>query len=255
MSRALAAFVLAAWAACSPPIFAQDAEAPPKPKAKAKPGRRGNSRPGEYMGRAIAPVMTFHGADWLMRPEREQEEQPDKMIDALKIKPGDTVADVGAGIGYTSLRLAKRVGPTGSVLATDVQPEMIRMLKENARAAGATNIKPILCTPTESKLPVGTVDLALLVDVYHECVAPEATLADLRKALKPDGRLVLVEFRGEDPNVPIKPEHKMTVAQAKLELEANGFKLVESPGFLPWQHILIFSKTAEPAQPPAPAIP
>ena len=207
--------------------------------------------PKVYMGREIADVMTFHGADWLLRDTREAEEQPDRMLDSLKLKPGMTVADVGAGVGYTSVRMAKRVGEKGTVLATDVQPEMLRMLAENVKTLGFKNIKPVRCTPTDPKLPEGAVDLILMVDVYHECSQPTATLKGLRKALKPDGRLVLVEFRAEDPEVPIKPEHKMSVAQARKELEANGFVFKESLEFLPWQHIIIFNKKAD--LPPADA--
>jgi ubiquinone/menaquinone biosynthesis C-methylase UbiE len=195
------------------------------------------------MGRRIAEVMTFHGADWLVRPEREQEEQPEAMLDALKIAPGATVADVGAGVGYTSLKLAQRVGARGTVYATDLQPEMLRMLVANARDAGVKNIKPIRCTASDPKLPESQVDLILMVDVYHECSDPEATLQGLRKALKSGGRLVLVEFRAEDPEVPIKPEHKMTLVQVRRELEPQGFTFKESLEFLPWQHVIIFEKS------------
>ena len=201
--------------------------------------------PGTYMGRPIAGVMSFEGAEWLVRESREAEEQPDQMLDALKIKPGDTVADIGAGVGYTSLRLSKRVGPTGTVLATDVQPEMLTLLRENAQAAGVKNIKPILATARDVKLPEGKVDLAIMVDVYHECPNPEATLKGLMKALKPGGRLVLVEFRGENPEIEIKPEHKMTLKQVRLELEPQGFKFKESLEFLPIQHIIVFEKPIE----------
>jgi ubiquinone/menaquinone biosynthesis C-methylase UbiE len=200
------------------------------------------------MGRPIADVMTFHGADWLVRPEREQEEQPEAMLDALKIAPGSSVADVGAGVGYTSLKLARRVGTGGTVYSTDVQPEMLRMLAANALEAGVKNIKPVRCTATDPKLPEGQVDLILMVDVYHECANPEATLQGLRKALKPGGRLVLVEFRGEDPDVPIKPEHKMTLAQVRRELEPQGFTFKESLEFLPWQHIIFFEKPTQAAE-------
>ena len=219
----------------------------PAPATKAPARRALASGPQVYMGREIAPVMTFHGADWLVRDTREAEEQPEQMLDALKIRPGMTVADVGAGVGYTSFKMARRVGPTGTVLATDVQPEMLRMLAENARSLNVKNVKPIRCTPTDPKLPDAALDLILMVDVYHECSQPEATLKGLRKALKPTGRLVLVEFRAEDPEVPIKPEHKMTVVQARKELEANGFAFKESLEFLPWQHVIIFE-----ARPKAP---
>lgn len=242
----VASLILAAVAG---PAGAQEpGDSPPKARKATprRPARR--DAPGTFMGRPIADVMSFQGADWLFRDSREAEEQPERMLDALKIKAGDTVADVGAGAGYTSLRLARRVGPTGTVLATDVQPQMLRMLAQNAKAAGVRNIKPILCTATDPKLPENQVDLALMVDVYHECSDPVATLAGLRKGLKTGGRLVLVEFRGEDPEVPIKPEHKMTVAQVRLELEANGFRFKEKFDFLPWQHILVFEEAA-PAEP------
>jgi ubiquinone/menaquinone biosynthesis C-methylase UbiE len=234
------------------PSFAQ--EPPPDTKAKTQPKAKSKARrdpPGTYMGRPIAQVMSFEGADWLFRDSREAEEQPEKMLDALKIKEGETVADIGAGAGYTSLRLSKRVGPTGTVLATDVQTQMLAMLTDNARAAGVTNIKAIRSTQTDTKLPDGKVDLALMVDVYHEASNPQALLQGLKKALKPGGRLVLVEFRGEDPEVPIKPEHKMTLKQVKLEVEPQGFRFKESHEFLPWQHIIIFEKPIE--EPAAPA--
>jgi ubiquinone/menaquinone biosynthesis C-methylase UbiE len=197
------------------------------------------------MGRQIAEVMSWEGVDWLFRETRIEEEQPEAMLDALKIPRGATVADVGAGAGYHSIRLARRVGPSGTVLATDVQPEMIRMLRQNARAARATNIKPLLCSQEDTMLPDGKVDLILMVDVYHECSDPETILQGLRKALRPGGRLVLVEFRGEDPGVPIKPEHKMTVDQARREVEPQGLAFKTSLEFLPWQHVIIFEKPAE----------
>ena len=213
-----------------------------RPQA-AKQARR--DAPGFYMGRRIADVMSFAGADWLIRDTREQEEQPEQMLDALKIPEGATVADVGAGVGYTSLRLAKRVGPKGKVYATDLQPEMIAMLKENAIQAGATNVKPLLCTTKETKLPDGQIDIIVMVDVYHECPDPALTLRGMRKALKPGGRLVLVEFREEDPEVPINPEHKMSLKQARREVEPQGFTFQQSFEFLPWQHVIVFEKPAE----------
>lgn len=233
--------------------FAHAQDAPPKdepaakPKAKAKaPRRPAHSDSGKtFMGREIAEVMSYMGADWLIRPEREEEEQPDKMLDALKIQPGDTVADVGAGVGYTSARISKRVGPKGVVLATDIQPQMVKMMRENMKALKISNVKPILCTADDTKLPDAGVDLILMVDVYHEVPNPAPFLKGLRKALKPGGRLVLVEFRAEDPEVPIKPEHKMTVEQARKEVETNGFGFKEVIETLPWQHIIIFEKPKE----------
>jgi ubiquinone/menaquinone biosynthesis C-methylase UbiE len=200
------------------------------------------------MGRQIADVMSWQGVDWLFRETRIEEEQPEAMLNALKIPRGATVADVGAGAGYHSLRLARRVGPQGTVLATDVQPQMLEMLKRNARAAGVKNIKPLLCTHQDTRLPEGKVDLILMVDVYHECSDPQLMLQGLRKALRPGGRLVLVEFRGEDPEVPIKPEHKMTVKQVRREVEPQGFNFKTSLEFLPWQHVIIFEKPAEKAE-------
>ena len=203
-----------------------------------------------FMGRAIAPVMSYLGADWLLRDTREQEEQPEQMLDALNLKPGQVVADVGAGVGYTSVRLARRVGPTGKVYATDIQPQMIRMLKANIRTMKLEKvITPLLCTATETKLPDAEIDLIIMVDVYHECSSPIETLKGLKKALKPGGRLVLIEFRAEDPEVPIRPEHKMTLAQARREVEAQGFAFQKNDERLPWQHIIIFEKPADAAKP------
>ncbi len=216
----------------------------PKTSRLAARVRARRDRPGFYMGRQIADVMSWQGVDWLFRETRIDEEQPEAMLDALKIPPGATVADVGAGAGYHSIRLARRVGPEGTVLATDVQPEMIQMLKQNARTAGVNNIKPLLCSQQDTMLPDGKVDLILMVDVYHECVDPETTLQGLLKALRPGGSLVLVEFRGEDPEVPIKPEHKMTIKQARREVEPQGFRFKTSLEFLPWQHVIIFEKPA-----------
>jgi ubiquinone/menaquinone biosynthesis C-methylase UbiE len=201
--------------------------------------------PGFYMGRQIAQVMSWEEFHWLFRETRIEEEQPEAMLDALNIKRGATVADVGAGAGYHSIRLARRVGSKGTVLASDIQPEMIRMLQENARNAGVTNIKSIRATQSDPKLPESKVDLILMVDVYHECSDPDTILQGLLKALKPHGRLVLVEFRAEDPDVPIRPEHKMTLDQVRREVEPHGFVFQQSLEFLPWQHIIIFEKPAE----------
>lgn len=255
--------VILAFLVITSSVQAQDAPPKDEPAAKAKAKTKAprRTRPdhhdaeGKYEGRTIAQVMSYLGADWLVRPEREEEEKPEEMLDALKIKPGDTVADVGAGVGYTSVRISKRVGPKGTVLATDLQPEMIKLLRENLKTLGITNVKPVLCTATDSKLPEAAVDLALMVDVYHECSDPVATLKGIRKALKPGGRLVLVEFRAEDPEVPIRPEHKMTIAQVKKEIEPQGFVFKELHDFLPWQHIIIFEKPLKEKAPEAEAAP
>jgi len=195
--------------------------------------------PKTYKGRVIAPAMSYLGADWLERSERDSLEQPEKVLETLDITPGSTIADIGAGTGYYSLRLAKKVGPQGRVLATDIQPEMLSRLRTNMERAGITNIESILATPTDANLPVGQLDLALMVDVYHELAHPEETMAQVRRALKPNGRLVLIEYRGEDPAVPIKPEHKMTLAQVRAELEPMGFRIQQVFDFLPRQHLIV----------------
>jgi ubiquinone/menaquinone biosynthesis C-methylase UbiE len=195
-------------------------------------------------GRRIAGVMGMSGADWLVRPERETEEQPEKALDALNLKPGMVVADIGAGVGYMSLRMAKRVGPSGKVYANDLQPEMLAKLRENASHAKINNVVTVLGDVTDPKLPANAMDLVLLVDVYHEFSQPQQMLRKIRETLKPDGRLVLLEYRAEDPNVPIIAEHKMTVTQVKTELEAEGFILQPVIETLPRQHILILTKAA-----------
>ena len=166
------------------------------------------------------------------------------MLDALGIRRGMVVADIGAGVGYHALRLAARVGPEGRVYATDIQPEMLDLLRRAAREQELRQVTAVLSSDTATGLPAGAIDLALMVDVFHELSAPERFLAALRQNLKPEGRLVLVEFRGEDPGVPIREEHKMTAAQAIRELGASGFRLVERHDFLPWQHILVFAMAA-----------
>jgi len=196
----------------------------------------------EYKGRRIAQVMGAAGADWLTREDREQFEQPEKVLDALKIQPGMTVADVGAGNGYFTLRLARRLKDSGRVFAVDIQQGMLDLLENNRRREGLKNIELILSTPMDPRLPPAAVDLALLVDVYHEFQHPEEMISGIRTALKPDGVLVLVEYRGEDPSVPIKPEHKMTVGQVLKEIEPMGFRLRKKLDFLPRQHIFIFEK-------------
>jgi tRNA A58 N-methylase Trm61 len=195
-------------------------------------------------GRQIAGVMGMNGADWLVRPEREAEEQPEKALDALNLKPGMVVADIGAGVGYMSLRLARRVGPSGKVYANDLQPEMLARLRENAAKSKINNVITVQGDVADPKLPANTMDLVLLVDVYHEFSAPQQMLRKIRETLKPDGRLVLLEYRAEDPNVPIIAEHKMTVGQVKTELEAEGFVLQPVIETLPRQHILILTRTA-----------
>jgi SAM-dependent methyltransferase len=191
-------------------------------------------------GRPYATVMGAGGADWLVRPEREHEEEPDKALAALRIAKGSTVADIGAGVGYFTWRLADVVGPKGKVYANDIQPEMIKLLQKNIQDRSLTNVEPVLGKVDDPKLPKGAIDLALLVDVYHEFSEPQKMLDRIRESLKPDGRLVLLEYRKEDPKVPIRGEHKMSVAEVEAEVEPEGYKLDKVLEILPRQHILIF---------------
>jgi ubiquinone/menaquinone biosynthesis C-methylase UbiE len=193
-------------------------------------------------GRKFAQVMGMGGAPWLVRDERIEEENPDKAIDELKLKPGMVVADVGAGVGYMTQKMAKKIGPTGKAYATDLQPEMLVRLRENMAKAKLTNVIPVQGDVDNAHLPSQTMDLILMVDVYHELSEPQAMLRQLRAALKDDGRLVLLEYRKEDPKVPIREEHKMSVAEVKLELEAEGFRLSQVIESLPRQHLLILTK-------------
>jgi ubiquinone/menaquinone biosynthesis C-methylase UbiE len=193
-------------------------------------------------GRRIASVMGIGGADWLERSEREIEELPETALDKIGLKPGMIVADVGAGVGYFSVRVAKRVGPEGKILAVDVQPEMLTILKDRAAKAKLTNIQTILGSESDPHLPPASCDLILMVDVYHELSQPQRMLQKMRQALKNDGRLVLLEYRKEDPHIPIRSEHKMSVQEAKAEVEAEGFKLDQTLNDLPRQHIFIFRK-------------
>ena len=195
-----------------------------------------------YRGREIAQVMGHQAADWLERPERDAEEKPDLALAALRLKPGDAVADIGAGTGFYSRRMAKLVGTNGIVYAEEIQQEMLDILTNKSAELNIHNIKPVLGTITDPNLAPESVDLILMVDVYHEFDHPYEMVSAMTRALKPGGRLVFVEFRGEDPTVPIKPLHKMTVAQVKKEMASFPLKFVESNEVLPIQHIIIFRK-------------
>jgi ubiquinone/menaquinone biosynthesis C-methylase UbiE len=196
---------------------------------------------GRYQGRAIAATCSYLGADWLDRPERAQREQPERVLDALRLDPHGTVADVGAGTGYFTVRLAHRVA---HVHATDVQPEMLQLLGDRIAREHLTNVELHRATDRDAALPARCCDLILLVDVYHELSDPPAVMAGIRRALTDRGRLVLVEYRGEDAAVPIKPEHKMTLRQIRQELTQLGFHFVESLEFLPDQRVVIFDREA-----------
>jgi len=193
-------------------------------------------------GRRFAPTMGVEGADWLDRSERDLEENPDRAIDVLKIEKGATVADVGAGSGYMTVKLSKKVGPQGKVYATDIQQGMLDLLNKRLVKSKITNVTTVLGTQDDPRLPPDALDLVIMVDVYHELSQPQVMLGKIRASLKSGGRLVLLEYRKEDPDVPIRPEHKMSVADAKLEVEAEGFKLTKTNEDLPRQHILIFTK-------------
>ncbi len=194
-----------------------------------------------YMGREIAHVMGYAGKSWLERPDRETTEMPDRVVDSLALEPDDVVADVGAGSGYFTFRIAPRV-PQGQVLAVDLQPEMLAVVERRARERGIGNVEPIQGTATNPNLPEAAVDLALMVDAYHEFSHPREMMAAIVRALKPGGRVVLVEYRGEDPTVPIKELHKMTEDQARREMAAVGLAWRETLDFLPQQHVLVFEK-------------
>jgi SAM-dependent methyltransferase len=201
-----------------------------------------------YMGREIAHVMGHQGAGWLERPEREMEEKPSKLIELLKFEPGQVVADIGAGSGYHTFRIAKLVGRKGKVYAVDIQPEMLNIIRWRIKKTGLKQVVPVRGTITDPKLPPGSVDLILLVDVYHEFSHPYEMTEAMTKALKPGGRLVFVEFRLEDPKVPILNVHRMTEKQVLKEMEPHPqMRHRRTLGSLPWQHVIIFEKAPEKA--------
>lgn len=194
-----------------------------------------------YLGRETSPVMGHLGASWLERAEREAEERPSVLLQNLGLKPDDVVADIGAGTGYFSFRIAPLV-PGGKVLAVDIQPEMLALLRDRAKRTGVPNVEPVLGKVDDPGLAATSVDLVLMVDVYHEFSQPCEMMRAVVRALKPGGRVALVEYRAEDPAVPIKPLHKMTRVQAEKEMAAVGLKPQRSFDALPWQHLLLFEK-------------
>jgi predicted methyltransferase len=193
-------------------------------------------------GREYARPMGLAGAPWLDREEREVEEAPTRALSIINVAAGSTVADIGAGSGYFTERLARLVGPTGKVYAADIQAGMLDLIRARLARERITNVSLVLSAPADPKLPLQAIDLALMVDVYHELHDPQAVLGHIRESLKPGGRLVLLEYKGEDPSIPILPSHKMTVAQAKLEVEAEGFVLTTTDSSLPRQHVLTFTR-------------
>jgi ubiquinone/menaquinone biosynthesis C-methylase UbiE len=221
-----------------PPRIVERASARYKMGTPTDPGGSGKF----YMGREISVVMGHQGAGWLERPEREKEEQPKKLLQMLDLKPGMVVADIGAGSGYYSFRLAEKVGTKGKVLAVDIQKEMLAIIRKRMKKNKVENIEPILGTETDPKLPAGGVDLVLMVDVYHEFAFPYEMTEALIQALKPGGRLVFVEFRREDEKVPILLAHKMTEKQVRAEMAPHPLQHVKTIEALPWQHVIIFEK-------------
>jgi precorrin-6B methylase 2 len=237
-------FLLAASVRAEPP----KADEPPKPPDPLYETRKEHDPNGTgkfYMGREIALVMGHQAAGWLERPEREKEEEPAKVMEALKLKPGDVVADVGAGSGYFTFRIAELVGDKGKVFAVDVQEEMLDIIRQRMKAKKVANVEPVLGTVTDPKLPEGGVDLILMVDVYHEFSHPYEMTAAMVKALKPGGRLVFVEYRLEDPKVQIKLVHKMSQKQVLKEMAVHPLRHVNTLGPLPLQHIIVFEKKGE----------
>lgn len=194
-----------------------------------------------YMGREIAYVMGFQGIDWLERSEREKEENVSTLINNMKIKPEDTIADIGAGSGYHVFRMAP-VAKNGLVYAVDIQVEMLKAIQKTKKLKKVANVETVLGNEKSINLPKHSVDKILMVDVYHEFNFPAEMIASIKKTLKPNGRLFLIEYRGEDPNVPIKKIHKMSEKQAVMEMKAAGFKLEQNVNNLPWQHCMIFEK-------------
>jgi len=190
--------------------------------------------------RQIAPVTSVAMADWLNRPQRESEEQPDRVIEALGIAPGSNIVDLGAGTGYFTWRLARRVGADGRIIAVDVQQGMLDRLRRNLEDRGVSNVKMVLGEPDDPQIPPNYADLVLLVDVYHELAQPEAIMEHVRRGLKPGGRVVVIEYRKEDQSIPLPPVRKMTVAEVRSELEPLGFRFVEAMDFVPTQHIIVF---------------
>ena len=249
----ITAALLACGLACG---FIQEQNPDAVPPAEAalyddRPGTDPNGIDRYYMGRQIARVMGHQGADWLERRTRQEEEDLGKLIDLLDLKPGMVVADIGAGSGVIAQRLSPAVdngdAPGGTVLAVDIQPEMIARLRVRMKALGIDNVEPVLSEPDDPKLPAGSVDVAVMVDVYHEFDAPFEMTRKLVDALKPGGRLVWVEYRQEDPRVPIKEIHKMSEAQVKKEAGRPefGLKYAGTADALPRQHVITFRKPAD----------
>lgn len=229
------AFVLLLLITSGIPAFGQESS----PYSYTTASRDGTGK--WYMGREISQIMGFHGMAWLERPERSEEENTDLAIKNLPLTPTSVVADIGAGSGFYTFRIAQKV-TDGTVYAVEIQEEAINYLQKKAENLGTKQVVPLMGSEKSPNLPEGSLDLILMVDVYHELAFPQEMLQNMRKALKPTGKLVLIEYRGEDPAVAIKPLHKMTVKQVRKELAANGFTLEKNGQFLNIQHFLVFGK-------------
>lgn len=243
LRRIVGCALLAGVVAWSPAFALESGEGDESPaveEAKIPPAKP------KYKGREIAVTMHYQGAPWLTRESRDREEDCAMLLEALHVKPGMTVCDMGCGNGFYTLQLARLVGSEGKVLAVDIQPEMLHLLSERAKAEGIDNIELIQGSPIDPKLAPASVDLMLIVDVYHEFSHPEQMLRAIRQSLKPEGRVALAEFRLEDPKVPIKLLHKMSKKQILKEFRGNGFKLVEQFDKLPWQHLMFLGPDGRP---------
>jgi SAM-dependent methyltransferase len=241
LARALAlAWALIACGASTAQVQAVDPASQARYETRADHDPNGTGR--FYMGREIAQVMGFEGISWLERPERANEEDPAKVLDALELKNGEVVADLGAGSGYFSFRIAPRVAPAGKVLAVDIQDEMLDAIRKRAAQSGIAIVQAVKASANDPHLPTNGVDLVLLVDVYHELAYPYEVMTKVRESLKPGGQVVFVEYRKEDPAVEIKEVHKMSVAQLEKEMQAVALVPVKTLETLPLQHIVIFEK-------------
>jgi ubiquinone/menaquinone biosynthesis C-methylase UbiE len=223
--------------------FSSTSLAPPSPYTYKRPSSDGIGK--VYMGREIAQVMGYQGSAWLDRKNRDREEKPELLIEALELKPTDIVADIGAGTGYMSFKIADKV-LKGQVLAVDVQPEMVQILGDRISKSSVANIQPMLGTEQDPQLTPDSINLAIFVDVYHELAYPREVMANVAKALKPNGRIALVEYRAEDPFVLIKPLHKMSQAQARKEMNELGLQWLETKSMLPQQHLMLFTQKSAP---------
>ena len=222
-------------------IYAAVLQAAEHPGYEVDPDRRTTGIGKFYMGREISFVMGHQAAEWLNRPGRIQEERPDEVVANMGLEPHHVVADIGAGSGYFTFRIASLV-PEGKVLAVDIQPEMLQLIETRMEEDGVDNIEPVLGQIDDPNLPANSIDAAIMVDAYHEFSHPFEMINGIYNALRPGGRIFLLEYRGEDPSVPIRPLHKMTELQVVKEMSVFGLEWTDTLDFLPWQHMMIFTR-------------